>query len=181
MYIEIIVCSTQAKEFQMTKLKLEIDIKIAIFIGLLIAVIALGMRVKVVNATSLGSMSGTYACLQNRNFGGHVTTKTGGDSAINFLMILTFTQGSSNVTVKGIVNKVTNFEKSNAATTTTIMDSGSTQTYEATTIGNVFKLKDTTNPENGTSYFAVVNSGNTLMMLSAPTSTSTDNGICQLM
>jgi hypothetical protein len=96
-------------------------------------------------------------------------------------MILTFTQGSSNVTVKGIVNKVTNFEKSNAATNTTIMDSGSTQTYEATTIGNVFKLKDTINPENGTSYFAVVNSGNTLMMLSAPTSTSTDNGICQLM
>ena len=165
----------------MKKIKIEVDIKIAIFIGLLIAIIALGMRVKVVNATSLGSMSGTYACLQNRNFGGHVTTKTGGDSAINFLMILTFTQGSSNVTVKGIVNKVTNFEKSNAATATTIMDTSNTQIYEATTISNVFKMNNANNSENGISYFAVVNSGNTLMMLSAPTSTSTDNGICQLM
>jgi hypothetical protein len=92
-----------------------------------------------------------------------------------------FTSGSNTVSIKGVANQVTNFERTNPGTVTTLFDTPFTATYSATTITNLFKVTDPTDKVNGDSYIAVVNSGNTLLFMGAPTTTSTDNAICQLM
>ena len=119
--------------------------------------------------------------MQNKNFGGFVSAKTGGTQTINNILLITFTSGSNTVSIKGVANQVTNFERANPGTVTTFFDTPSTATYTATTITNLFKVTDPTDPVNGDSYIAVVNSGNTLLFMGAPTTTSTDNAICQLM
>ena len=167
----------------MTNLTINLKLDSKVFFIFFVAVASLFFifNVKEVKAVSTNSLSGTYGCLQNKNFGGFVSAKTGGTQSINNILLITFTSGSNTVSIKGVANQVTNFERANPGTVTTLFDTPATATYSATTITNLFKVTDPTDPVNGDSYIAVVNSGNTLLFMGAPTTTSTDNAICQLM
>jgi len=167
----------------MTNLTINLKLDSKVFFIFFVAVASLFFifNVKEVKAVSTNSLSGTYGCLQNKNFGGFVSAKTGGTQSINNILLITFTSGSNTVSIKGVANQVTNFERTNPGTVTTLFDTPATATYSATTITNLFKVTDPTDPVNGDSYIAVVNSGNTLLFMGAPTTTSTDNAICQLM
>ena len=167
----------------MTNLTINVKLDSKVFFIFFVAIASLFFifNVKEVKAVSTNSLSGTYGCLQNKNFGGFVSAKTGGTQAINNILLITFTSGSNTFSIKGVANQVTNFERANPATVTTLFDTPATATYSATTIPNLFKVTDPTDPVNGDSYIAVVNSGNTLLFMGAPTTTSTDNAICQLM
>lgn len=167
----------------MTNLTINLKLDSKVFFIFFVAVASLFFifNVKEVKAVSTNSLSGTYGCLQNKNFGGFVSAKTGGTQSINNILLITFTSGSNTVSIKGVSNQVTNFERANPGTVTTLFDTPATATYSATTITNLFKVTDPTDPVNGDSYIAVVNSGNTLLFMGAPTTTSTDNAICQLM
>jgi len=167
----------------MTNLTINLKLDSKVFFIFFVAVASLFFifNVKEVKAVSTNSLSGTYGCLQNKNFGGFVSAKTGGTQSINNILLITFTSGSNTVSIKGVANQVTNFERANPGTVTTFFDTPGTATYTATTITNLFKVTDPTDPVNGDSYIAVVNSGNTLLFMGTPTTTSTDNAICQLM
>ena len=167
----------------MTNLTINVKLDSKVFFIFFVAIASLFFifNVKEVKAVSTNSLSGTYGCLQNKNFGGFVSAKTGGTQAINNILLITFTAGSNIASIKGVGNQVTNFEGSSPGTVTTLFDTPATATYSATTITNLFKVTDPTDPVNGDSYIAVVNSGNTLLFMGAPTTTSTDNAICQLM
>jgi hypothetical protein len=167
----------------MTNLTINVKLDLQVFAIFFLAVASLFFifSSKEVRAVSTTSLSGTYGCLQNKNFGGFVSAKTGGTQSINNILLITFTSGSNTVSIKGVANQVTNFERANPGTVTTLFDTPATATYSATTITNLFKVTDPTDPVNGDSYIAVVNSGNTLLFMGAPTTTSTDNAICQLM
>ena len=167
----------------MTNLTINLKLDSKVFFIFFVAVASLFFifNVKEVKAVSTNSLSGTYGCLQNKNFGGFVSAKTGGTQSINNILLITFTSGSNTVSIKGVANQVTNFEVANPGTVTTLFDTPATATYSATTITNLFKVTDPTDPVNGDSYIAVVNSGNTLLFMGTPTTTSTDNAICQLM
>jgi len=167
----------------MTNLTINLKLDSKVFFIFFVAVASLFFifNVKEVKAVSTNSLSGTYGCLQNKNFGGFVSAKTGGTQTINNILLITFTSGSNTVSIKGVANQVTNFERANPGTVTTFFDTPGTATYTATTITNLFKVTDPTDPVNGDSYIAVVNSGNTLLFMGTPTTTSTDNAICQLM
>jgi hypothetical protein len=167
----------------MTNLTINVKLDSKVFFIFFVAVASLFFifNVKEVKAVSTNSLSGTYGCLQNKNFGGFVSAKTGGTQTINNILLITFTSGSNTVSIKGVANQVTNFERANPGTVTTFFDTPGTATYTATTITNLFKVTDPTDPVNGDSYIAVVNSGNTLLFMGTPTTTSTDNAICQLM
>ena len=167
----------------MTNLTINLKLDSKVFLIFFVAVASLFFifNVKEVKAVSTNSLSGTYGCLQNKNFGGFVSAKTGGTQSINNILLITFTSGSNTVSIKGVANQVTNFERANPGTVTTFFDTPGTATYTATTITNLFKVTDPTDPVNGDSYMAVVNSGNTLLFMGTPTTTSTDNAICQLM
>ena len=167
----------------MTNLTINLKLDSKVFFIFFVAVASLFFifNVKEVKAVSTNSLSGTYGCLKNKNFGGFVSAKTGGTQSINNILLITFTSGSNTVSIKGVANQVTNFEVANPGTVTTLFDTPATATYSATTITNLFKVTDPTDPVNGDSYIAVVNSGNTLLFMGTPTTTSTDNAICQLM
>jgi hypothetical protein len=161
-------------------INVKIDSKSLMAFVMLIASIFLFFNTREVRAVSSNSLSGTFGCLQNKNFGGFVKAKTGGSQSINNILMLTFTEGSNVVAVRGVENKVLDFEGVNPRTVTAIFDeAGFSVNYSATKISNLYKLSDGTDSENGNSYFAVANSGNTLLMMGAPTTTSTDNAVCQ--
>lgn len=135
---------------------------------------------KEVKAVSNNTLAGTYACLLNKNLGGFVKAKTGGTQGINAILLLTFTDGSNVVSFRGVSNQVSGFEGTTPQTVTTVYDQvGNTINYSATNIANLYKSTDPADAANGIAYFAVANSGNTLFMMGTPTTTSTDNAVCQ--
>jgi len=140
---------------------------------------------KEVKATSVTTLSGTYGCLYNANFAGFFArTKSDPTSfpIVNSLFTMTFTQGSANVSFRGIVNSVnTDFEGNTAINVPDTSYSG-TATYTANSpASNFFKITDTSTETSLDSYFLVVNSGNTLMFLDALTSSRNASGVCQLL
>lgn len=137
-------------------------------------------------AASSYTLSGSYACSTSVNFGGFFTrqTNTGdGTTAIGSLSILKFTSGSSQISCCGAVqNNVNNFEKNTATISTTIYSgTGFSQlniSYAATDISNIYKFTIGAASSNAISYFAVANSGSTLLFMDAPTSKSPGSGVC---
>jgi len=140
------------------------------------------------NATAQSSSSapsGTYVCLTNSNMSGYISQQTGdatGSFGINQMFTLSFNPATpTQVTTVGLVaNTISNYENGNKVSTTT---SAKQPNVVATLTANTpapYIYKMVASSGGVTDYYiGVVNGGNTLFFMSAPTNTSTMNGACQ--
>ena len=80
-------------------INVKLDLKVFAIFFLAVASLFFVFNSKEVRAVSTTSLSGTYGCLQNKNFGGFVSAKTGGTQSINNILLITFTSGSNTVSI----------------------------------------------------------------------------------
>lgn len=128
--------------------------------------------------------TGTFACLINANYSGYVnkTSKTSDAQAVNALLVFTFSSTAPNTgtLVASITNNVSNFERANptTATSTSLPYPVAFTLTQITPAQNVFKLVSDTSGDVPY-YIAVVNGGNSLLFMSAPSDDKVHNGACQ--
>jgi len=134
-------------------------------------------------AQSSYTLSGTYGCLLSPNFSGfvnRVTNGSGSSSSGNSLLLITFTSGSPIVSISGVTNDISNFEKTNATNTANIIQNATHFNYIPNSpVQNMYTFQDTSSTPAYTSYFIFVNSGKTMLGLDAPTVDKNNNLICQ--
>jgi len=156
----------------------------AAFIGL--SLVAFGLsRVTAVGAQSSSTVpSGTFTCLINANYSGYINkTSTSSDSqAVNALLVFTFSSTVPNTgsLVASVINNVSNFERSDptTATSTSLPYPVAFKLTQITAAQNIYKLISDTKGDVPY-YIGVVNNGNTLLFMSAPSNDKVHNGACQ--
>jgi hypothetical protein len=128
--------------------------------------------------------SGTFACLINANYSGYInkTSKSTDAQAVNALLVFTFSTTVPNTgsLVASIINNVSDFERTSptTATSTSLPYPVAFKLTQITAAQNVFKLVSDTSGDVPY-YIAVVNSGNSLLFMSAPSNDKVHNGACQ--
>ena len=129
-----------------------------------------------------GTLSGTFACLTNKNNTGYqlaLTTWKEGDS--NQLFIINFPSERIGQVTGLVENTTINYETTNVKTVSEIKISPITFNVTPNNpVSYMYKMVDPTEIEKPF-YFALANSGNTLLLMSAPKSidSPTLNGVCQ--
>lgn len=129
-----------------------------------------------------GALSGTFACLTNKNNAGYQLALTAwkeGDT--NQLFILNFPSEKIGQVTGLVENTTINYETTNVKTVSEIKISPVTFNVTANNpVTYMYKMIDPTDIEKPF-YFALANSGNTLLLMSAPKSVDspTLNGVCQ--
>lgn len=173
------------KEIEM-KVNINLDLKVIATVVVTALAASLALKVNVTKAQSTSTISGnTYACMSNRNFGGFVKSNTGENKSTNVNALWVVTLDPSGVAYGSyVVNYNKNFEENDAATTTTLTNmtlANSTMTYALVPSSSpyLYKLTDSSDPQNGIDYFAVANGGNTLFGIESPTTTQPNNTVCQ--
>ena len=168
----------------MKQITINLNLKIVALAVLVLIVVGGMVKSKNLNAqTAGGNLSGTFVCLTSSHFAGYIVSKTAdtNNSGINQLFTVSFDATNNTATFMGLVaNQVSNFEKTNASTSTIATASS----LQATVIPNspsayLYKLVDTSQTSNNTYYLGLTNSGNTLLFTGAPNTTSTMHGACQ--
>jgi hypothetical protein len=176
-------CVLLKEDFEMNITKKAIKY-VAALMG--VAVVAFGLsRITTVSAQSSTTVpSGTFSCLINANYSGYVTRhSTGSDAqAVNALLVFTFgsTTPNTGTLVASVINNVSNFERPNptTATSTSLPYPVAFTLTQVTAAQNVYRLVSDT-PGDVPYYIAVVNSGNSLLFMSAPSDDKVHNGACQ--
>jgi hypothetical protein len=134
--------------------------------------------------SSYSAPSGTFACLINANYSGYnnKTSKSSDAQTVNALLVFEFSATVPNTgnLVASVMNNVIDFERSNPTTktSTALPYPVAFKLTQITAAKNVYKLVSDTNGDVPY-YIAVVNSGNTLLFMSAPSSDKVHNGACQ--
>ncbi len=168
----------------MKEITIKLNLKIVLTTIFFFVVLVGFLNSKNTNAqTTGGVLTGTFVCLTSSHFAGYITSKTAdaGSTGVNQLFTINFDATNNTAMINGLVgNYVSNFEKTNATTSTI----ATAESLQVTVIPNspspyLYKMVDTSKASNNTYYFGLTNSGNTLLFTSAPTSTSTMHGACQ--
>ena len=164
----------------MQNLTIKINTKAVLGFAIAVAVGALLFKSPAIHAQSSTSLSGTFACLTNKNASGYTLARTGQDNqGVNQLFIVNFS-GSTGTTTVFVNNTVDNYEESNAVTNSNIASNFAFDVVSVPQSQYMYKLvqaNDTAKPI----YVAVTNSGNTLLIMTAPASVASANlnGVCQ--
>lgn len=136
-------------------------------------------------AQSTPSLSGTFGCITNTNIIGFVTASTGSKNSvdINDLYMMTFDSATGKIYGMNTRNYVNAFETSSASNTATVYTFAlSSTTLSFTQDSNspyVYNIVDSRNPSYSKSQVALVNGGNTLLVLGEPTTNAAYTGVCQ--
>jgi len=157
---------------------------LAAFIG--ISLVAFGLStVNPIRAQSSSNVpSGTFTCLINANYSGYIskTTSSTDSQSVNALLVFNFSSTVPNTgsLVASVINNVSNFERASptTSTSTSLPNPVAFTLTQTTAAQNVYKLVSNT-PGDVPYYIAVVNSGNSLLFMSAPSSDKVHNGACQ--
>ena len=160
-------------------------IKYAIaLIGLSCLAFGLSKINSVVAQSSSAAPTGTFACLINANYSGYInkTTSSSDAQAVNALLVFNFssTVPNTGTLVASVINNVSNFERSSptTATSTSLPYPVAFALTQITAAQNVYKLISDTSGDVPY-YIAVVNGGNSLLFMSAPSNDKVHNGACQ--
>ena len=154
------------------------------FLGLCLVAFGLSKINAVVAQSSSTAPTGTFACLINANYSGYVnkTTSSSDAQAVNALLVFNFSSTVSNTgtLVASVINNVSNFERSSptTATSTSLPYPVAFTLTQITAAQNVYKLISDTSGDVPY-YIAVVNGGNSLLFMSAPSNDKVHNGACQ--
>ena len=150
-----------------------------------VSIIALGLsRVATVGAQSSSSApSGTFTCLINANYSGYINAKTNANQqAVNALLVFNFSSTTPNTgtLVASVINNVNDFEGSNpiTSTSTSLPNPVAFTLTQITAAQNIYKLVSDTDGDVPY-YIALVNGGNSLFFMSAPSDDKVHNGACQ--
>ena len=151
-----------------------------------IGILAFGLSriTHVIAQSSSSAPTGTFSCLINANYSGYVAkTKNSTDpQAVNALLVFNFSSSVPNTgtLVASVINNVSNFEgvAPTTATSTSLPFPVAFTLTQITSAQNVFKLISDTKGDVPY-YIAVVNSGNSLLFMSAPSDDKVHNGACQ--
>lgn len=154
------------------------------FIG--ISLLAFGLsKINTVGAQSSSTPpTGTFACLINANYSGYInkTSNSSDAQAVNALLVFTFSSTVPNTgnLVASVINNVSDFERASptTATSTSLPYPVAFTLTQITAAQNVYKLVSNTSGDVPY-YIAVVNSGNSLLFMSAPSNDKVHNGACQ--
>lgn len=135
--------------------------------------------------SSSSGPSGKFSCLINANYSGymsHSTAKVDEREAVNALLVFNFSSTTPNTgtLVAAVINNVSNFERSSPTTTTStsLPNPVSFTLTQVTAAQNVYRLVSDT-PGDVPYYIAVVNNGNSILFMSAPSDDKVHNGACQ--
>lgn len=158
------------------------------YVGALIglAVVAFGLsRITAVSAQSSTTVpTGTFSCLINANYSGYVTKNSSGTDpqAVNALLVFNFSSTTPNTgtLIASVINNVSNFERPSptTATSTSLPYPVAFTLTQVTAAQNVYRLVSDT-PGDVPYYIALVNNGNSLLVMSAPSNNKVHNGACQ--
>lgn len=138
-----------------------------------------------INSFAAGAftLNGTYGCISSPNFSGfsnRVASGNGSSSDANGLLLIKFTTGSSTISMSGVSNNINNFEQKNATVKTSIVSNLTHFNYTPNNpVDNMYLIQDTSSSPPFISYFIMVNSGKTLIIIDAPTADKNSNTICQ--
>lgn len=151
-----------------------------------LALIAFGLpRIASVSAQSSSlAPSGMFTCLINANYSGYLAKlyDPSEHETVNALLVINFSSAAplTGSLVASVINNVTGFEGLNpaTATTTSLPDPVTFTLTQVTDAQNVFSLQSNT-PGDVLYYIAVVNGGDSLLLMSAPTADKVHNGACQ--
>lgn len=168
------------------KVSINLDLKMILAVVITTLAVSLALKVNLTKAQSTSTISGnTYSCIVNTNFSGLGTVKTGENTstAFNYLFVVTL-DPSGKIYGSYVVNYIKNFEENDSATSTTLTNStlaNSTISYAVASQFSpyLYKVTDASDPQNGISYFAVANGGNTIIFMGSPTTDANNNGVCQ--
>lgn len=134
--------------------------------------------------SSYSAPTGTFTCLINANYSGYInkTTRSSEPQAVNALLVFSFSSTVPNTgsLVASVINNVVDFERANptTSTSTSLPYPVAFKLTQITAAKNVYKLVSDTSGDVPY-YIAVVNNGNTLLFMSAPSDDKVHNGACQ--
>lgn len=151
-----------------------------------ISMLAVGFFIATtVNAqSSYSAPTGTFTCLINANYSGYInkTTRSSEPQAVNALLVFSFSSTVPNTgsLVASVINNVVDFERANptTSTSTSLPYPVAFKLTQITAAKNVYKLVSDTSGDVPY-YIGVVNNGNTLLFMSAPSDDKVHNGACQ--
>lgn len=147
----------------MKSISLTIDLKAIIgFLSALLIGIVL-FRSPILQAQSASTLSGTFACLTNKNMAGYTAAATSWTNAdVNSLFIVTF-DGNGSGTVSGLIqNEVQYYETTSAITASKVNSTPIILTVTSNTPSQYLYKVTTADGLLKPNYIALTNSGNTL-------------------
>jgi hypothetical protein len=154
---------------------------VSVLSGIALVAFALSRSPIVVAQSSNTTPIGTFTCLINANYSGYLnkTSNSNDPQSVNALLVFNFTSSSASLTAV-VVNEVNDFEGP-SPTTVTNTSLPNPIPFSLTPLAgtsNILKLQSNT-PGDVPYYIAVVNSGNSLLFMSAPSNDKVHNGACQ--
>jgi len=168
----------------MKKITFKPHIKTVTIVAFAIVLLGLFVKEKTLSAQTTGAvLTGTFVCPSSSHMAGYMASMTAdtGSTGVNQMFTISFDATSNTATISGLVgNYVNNFEKTNASTSTV----ATANSLQVTVVPNtpsayLYKMIDASKTSNNTYYLGLTNSGNTLLFMGAPNTTSSMHGACQ--